>query len=609
MKKSHKCFGIWSLILLLAGGLVLSGCSGKSEGAEGGGSPEPKAVTEENNADAETGKITELMQRYFDKGLKYRGKDTSEHLSAEMLTYYGDAPEGMEAAIYKVNVKTGTVVDGVSGMPLYNLFLDANSVPNLKDMSGQEANQALEDMILPVLKEKGYVYEGKMDEVFSGFVGDGFLELAIPGSEEDTGTTFHLEVEPFTKELKTLPSTSIGEIDEDLGDGVAVGDKTSGTEEIPQLANLSDWNERGFNQDQEQSFDMDTASWGKVRLVSGYYLKGDEKKPLFLLADDQDRVLYTLPDSHPQNLRFQDILAIGFKDMNGDGLKDIVIINEYTEPNKKSGQKALSRASVYFAQEKVYSTLPWYNDVLSDSVKNLTIANLEKKGAEILQRIQSDLKKEDAQAALDTLSGYICTPQLQRYLDWDYAASSDSVVLFINESNTFSESYIVYAIAERLGEARSAELASDAKLAGRVKQYEKLVREMTNDLATYNYIASGGGTIWQIINAGSELDLQFALNQYADGNAKSSTVDVKALESLQEDWDGFHSELKSVIENKKMGAENPDALELSPEDVEELKDIEKALAKNMDQFVKLASKDPDASVFIEHIEDSLGFEW
>lgn len=607
MKKSHKCFGVWSLILLLAGGLVLSGCSSKSEGAEGGGSPTTKAVAQENTADAETEKFTELMQRYFDKGLKYRGKDTSEHLTAEMLTYYGDAPEGMEAAIYKVNVKTGTVVDGVSGMPLYNLLVDANSVPNLKDMSGQEANQALEDMILPVLKEKGYAYEGKMDEVFSGFIGDGFIELAIPGSEEDTGTTFHLQVEPFTKEIKSLPST--GETDEDLGGGDTVGDQPADTEKIPQLANLSDWEERGFKQNQEQSFDMDTASWGKVHFVSGYYLKGDEKKPLFLLADDQDRILYTLPDPQLQDFQFKDILAIGFKDMNGDGLKDIVIINEYTEPHKKSGHKASSRASVYFAEEESYSTLPWYNDVLSDSVKNVTIANLEKKGAEILKRIHSNLKKEDAQAALDTLSGYICTPQLQRYGDWDYAAPSDSAILFINESSTFSESYIVYAVAERLGETRSAELASDGKLAGQVKQYEKLVREITSDLATYNYIASGGGTIWQIINAGTELSLQFALNQYADGNGKSSAIDVKALESLREDWDGFHRELKSVIENKKMGAENPDALELSPEDVEEMKRIEKALAKNMVQFVKLASKDPDASLFIEHIEDSLGFEW
>lgn len=606
MKKSHKCFGVWGLILLLAGGLVLSGCSSKSEGAKDGGSPETKMVTQENTADAETEKFTELMQRYFDKGLKYRGKDASEHFSAEMLTYYGDAPEGTETAVYKVNAKSGTVVDGVSGMPLYNLLVDANSVPNLKGMSGEEANRAFEDMILPVLKEKGYVYEGKMDEVFSGFIGDGFLELAIPGSEEDR-TTFHLQVEPFTKEIKTLPGT--GKINKDLGDGDTVTDKTSGTEEIPQLANLSDWKERGFKQDQEQSFDIDTASWGKVRFVSGYYLKGDEKKPLFLLADDQDRILYTLPDSHPQNFRFQDILAIGFKDMNGDGLKDVVIINEYTEPNKKSGQRGSSRASVYFAQEEIYSTLPWYNDVLSDSVKNLTIANLEKKGAEILQRIQSNLKKEDVQAALDILSGYICIPQLQSYGDWDYAAPSDSAILFIHESSTFSESYILYAVAERLGEARNTELASDAKLAGRVKQYEKLVREITNDLGTYNYIATGGGTIWQIMNAGTELSLQFALNQYAGGNGKSSSIDIRALESLRKDWDGFHRELESVIENKKIGAENPDALELSPEDLEEFKDIEKGLVKNMDGFIKLASKDPDASVFIEHIEDSLGFEW
>ncbi|WP_334071166.1 hypothetical protein [Paenibacillus sp. A14] len=201
MKKSRK-IGSWSLILLLAGGLVLSGCSGNSEGAKGERAPETKAVTQEKPVTADIEKFTELMQRHFDKGLKYRGKDTAEYLSAEMLTYYADAPEGMEAAIYKVNVKTGTVVDGVSGMPLYNLLLDADSIPNLKDMSGEEANRTLENMILPILKEKGYEYKGKMAEVFSGFIGDGFIELEIPGAAEDTGTTLKVQVEPYTKELK-----------------------------------------------------------------------------------------------------------------------------------------------------------------------------------------------------------------------------------------------------------------------------------------------------------------------------------------------------------------------------------------------------------------------
>ncbi|WP_334077252.1 hypothetical protein [Paenibacillus sanfengchensis] len=169
-------------------------------------------------------------------------------------------------------------------------------------------------------------------------------------------------------------------------------------------------------------------------------MKGDEKKPVFLFTDDQDRIVYTLSDSTPEDLRFQGILAIGFKDMNGDDMKDILIINEYTELNKNSGPKSTARAAVYFSQEKSYTVLPWYNDVLSDSVKNLTIANLEKKGTEILKRIQS--------------SNYpliICTPQLQQSGGWDYASPSDSVILFLNEGNTFSESYIASCYCRTFG--------------------------------------------------------------------------------------------------------------------------------------------------------------
>ncbi len=42
--------------------------------------------------------------------------------------------------------------------------------------------------------------------------------------------------------------------------------------------------------------------------------------------------------------------------------------------------------------------------------------------------------------------------------------------------------------------------------------------------------------------------------------------------------------------------------------MKELKKIEKTLPKNMEQFIKLASKDPNAAALIDQIKENLDYE-
>ncbi|MDF2887146.1 MAG: hypothetical protein K0R23_1531 [Lacrimispora sp.] len=103
-------------------------------------------------------------------------------------------------------------------------------------------------------------------------------------------------------------------------------------------------NVEGFEPIGEQSFMVDLDSWGKVKFVSGKLTAGSHIPAVFYLTDEDGNIFYQFDTTFPYSV---DVDAVSFKDLNKDGLKDIIIIVS----DQYEGSTGLPIANVCFQQE------------------------------------------------------------------------------------------------------------------------------------------------------------------------------------------------------------------------------------------------------------------
>ena len=82
-------------------------------------------------------------------------------------------------------------------------------------------------------------------------------------------------------------------------------------------------NIEGFEPIENQSFMVDLDSWGKVKFVSGKLTQGNHVPVVFYLTNEEGDIFYEFTNGFPYSV---DVEAVSFKDLNNDGLKDIITI-------------------------------------------------------------------------------------------------------------------------------------------------------------------------------------------------------------------------------------------------------------------------------------------
>lgn len=103
-------------------------------------------------------------------------------------------------------------------------------------------------------------------------------------------------------------------------------------------------NKEGFEPIENQSFQVDLDSWGKVKFVSGKLTQGNHIPVVFYLTNEEGDIFYEFENIFPYSV---DVEAVSFKDLNKDGLKDIIIIVS----DQYEGSLGLPIANVCFQQK------------------------------------------------------------------------------------------------------------------------------------------------------------------------------------------------------------------------------------------------------------------
>ncbi|TKH33324.1 hypothetical protein C1I59_23200 [Paenibacillus polymyxa] len=131
--------------------------------------------------------------------------------------------------------------------------------------------------------------------------------------------------------------------------------------------------------EESQSFQTTLEGFGKVRFVSTKTRENEIPKNYFFLLDDRERIIYSFPDMYGNEWWYADegIEAVAFRDVNKDGLKDIIIIAHYETGTGPDGAKPFPIADIYFQKKnKTFTTIPALDETLNDQGHNRTIKDV-----------------------------------------------------------------------------------------------------------------------------------------------------------------------------------------------------------------------------------------
>ncbi|MGP0576491.1 DUF4163 domain-containing protein [Paenibacillus peoriae] len=133
--------------------------------------------------------------------------------------------------------------------------------------------------------------------------------------------------------------------------------------------------------EESQSFQTTLEGFGKVRFVSTYGYPEGLRKFFFFLLDDQGHILYSFPYFYGNRewvARYGGVEAVAFKDVNKDGLKDVIVIANVDNGIHGSGRvDEFSMGGIYFQKKnKTFTTIPTLDEALNDQGHNQTVKDV-----------------------------------------------------------------------------------------------------------------------------------------------------------------------------------------------------------------------------------------
>ncbi len=237
-----------------------------------------------------------------------------------------------------------------------------------------------------------------------------------------------------------------------------------------------------FSPMEDQSFIVELNSWGEVKFVTGKYNSPDYVPVGFFITDKDGDILYQLDSPITNNV---DVKAVSFKDVNQDGLKDIIVI---TSDVDNSGD-----AATIFLQEYdgAFSNDPELDRDINTSGNNKDVKSvtdyLITKFKELSDNEVNGNKDKSSQ-----LNENLCKEDEKVIYSFRTSKEQKAVSLCINDE----EDYIIF----RYGTKDKIEM-----------EYPDILEDSWNSFA-YCYYLRGGGPE----NEGLDLNfITFKRNEYS----------------------------------------------------------------------------------------------
>lgn len=153
----------------------------------------------------------------------------------------------------------------------------------------------------------------------------------------------------------------------------------------------------------EQSFDVNLNHWGDVRFISAAppleQIGGDVT---FYLMKDGD-IVYTMPEFYAENhsgWAFSSVDAVAFKDVNQDGLEDVIAIISYITGAGAQGAIPFPTTRIFIANEAGFEADHELSEAIDEQQANQSINS-------ILAYLSNDTVPESEPAGTDNMEAVV----------------------------------------------------------------------------------------------------------------------------------------------------------------------------------------------------------
>jgi len=117
----------------------------------------------------------------------------------------------------------------------------------------------------------------------------------------------------------------------------------------------------------EQSFIINLENWGKVKFLS----VENGLRTFFYLTDTRENIVYEFPETTVSTWITEKINAVSFKDIDGDSLKDVIILGEYSSGVGSDGMIPFKYCTIYFQKGKTFVNVDSVDDIFNNKEANL----------------------------------------------------------------------------------------------------------------------------------------------------------------------------------------------------------------------------------------------
>lgn len=125
---------------------------------------------------------------------------------------------------------------------------------------------------------------------------------------------------------------------------------------------------------EDQSFSTRFENFGEVRFISGGIESDNPFELRLYLTNKNGDIIYSLSNFYGNQWpMLVELSAVGFKDVNKDGLKDIVIIAYYMTGVGEHGADEFPVAGIYFQKEKEFVDIPEIDEQINEKDRNENI--------------------------------------------------------------------------------------------------------------------------------------------------------------------------------------------------------------------------------------------
>lgn len=137
---------------------------------------------------------------------------------------------------------------------------------------------------------------------------------------------------------------------------------------------LTDLKSGGLQVIDKQCFTVKLENFGTMKFISGLKREHSNDTAVFYLLDTNNNVVYSFPDFYGNSQgTFKTINAISFSDVNNDGLKDIIIVSNYS----KNGSQ-ITISSIYFQHGTSFANNKDFDTKLNKSSSNKDVNSIIK---------------------------------------------------------------------------------------------------------------------------------------------------------------------------------------------------------------------------------------